>query len=132
MGTRLQLRKVGGITAKQEKALKECESLIKEIDKWLLEVNAEPIINIDKIYEGAESFKKKVSRVSQEALIRLVDRTIVDKLASRQISVEKIRKKAEREERKQNQGNPFEPHPPLSLLYLTKTIPFNLLRPLPQ
>ena len=114
MGTRLQLRKVGGITAKQEKALKECESLIKEIDKWLLEVNAEPVINIDKIYEGAESFKKKVSRVSQEALIRLVDRTIVDKLASRQISVEKIRKKAEREERKQNQGNLLNPPPSLS------------------
>ena len=109
MGTRFQLRQVGGKTAKQEKALKDCEVLIKEADKWLEDMYAESRLDFDRIYEGAERFKRRIARTSQEALIRLIDRSVVDRLASIQISIEKLRKKAEREDKKQTQGNAIPP-----------------------
>ena len=100
VGTHFQIRKAGGANDKQDKALKESEALIKEIEKWLDDFKHIKPPDLDKTNEGAERFKRWIARVSQEALIRMVDCSIVDKLADSQIRVEKLRKRAERENRK--------------------------------
>ena len=104
-GTRLQVKRLGGLNVKYEKALKDCNILITEIEKWILENTENESLCFDSIYEGFLKFKKRIARVSQEALIRLVDRKVVDQLAELQIRIESLRKRAEREDRRKDQRN---------------------------
>ena len=93
------------MNVKYEKALKDCNTLITEIEKWISENTEKESLCLDSIYEGFLKFKKQIARVSQEALIRLVDRRVVDQLAELQIRIESLRKKAEREDRRKDQRN---------------------------
>ena len=106
VGTRFQFRREEGANVKQDKALKESEALIKEIEKWLDKFKHIKPPDLDKISEGAERFKRRIARISQEALIRMIDRSVIDRLADSQIRVEKLRKRAEREDRKIRNLNP--------------------------
>ena len=72
-GTRLQLKRSGGLNLKHDKALKDCNNLIKEIEKWIHENSDVESLSLDSVYEIVMKFKKQIARVSQEALIRLVD-----------------------------------------------------------
>ncbi len=102
-GTRLQLKRLGGFNIKHERALKECNSLINEVEKWISDTNENDSLCLDTIYEGFLKFKKRIARVSQEALIRLVDRKVVDQLAELQIRIESLRKRAEKQDRRKDQ-----------------------------
>ena len=101
-GTRLQLKKSDGLNLKHNKAVKDCNVLIKDIEKWITELSQNDSPSLDLIYDGFMKFKKRIARTSQEALIRLVDRRLVDQLASLQIRIESIRKRAERRDRNKN------------------------------
>ena len=101
-GTRLQHKRLGGLDKKHEKALRDCNTLIKEIEKWIVENKENDILCIESIHEGSIKFKKRIARVSQEALIRLVDRKVVDHLAYLQIKIESLRKRAEREDKRRS------------------------------
>ena len=59
-------------------------------------------LDVDIVNEVCEKYKRRIARVSQEALIRLVDRSIVDQLACLQIKLGQLRKQLEREERRQD------------------------------
>ena len=102
-GTRLQLKRLGGFNIKHERALKECNGLIIEVEKWISDTNENDSLCLDTIYEGFLKFKKRIARVSQEALIRLVDRKVVDQLAELQIRIESLRKRAEKQDRRKDQ-----------------------------
>ena len=116
-GTRLQRRQLPIINDKYEKALKDCNQLIKDIDRWFIVISEEDNSDPDSIYNGIEVFKRRIARSSQEGLIRLVDKTILDQLASRQIKIETLRKRIDKEERcrlNQDLNEPLEP-PPINL-----------------
>ena len=102
-GTRLQIKRLGGFNAKHDRALKECNILINEIENWIADNTENESLCLDTIYEGFLKFKKRIARVSQEALIRLVDRGVVDQLAELQIRIESLRKRAEKENRRKDQ-----------------------------
>jgi len=103
--TRLQSRRGGEFNSKHDKALKDCLNLIKEIESWLIDSYEDNILDVDIVNEAGEKFKRRIARVSQEALIRLVDRSIVDQLACLQIRLEQMRKRVKREERRQDKIN---------------------------
>ena len=94
-GTRFQRRQTPLINDKYEKARNDCLSLLKDVDKWFECSSDEP----DKMYEDIEKFKRRIARASQEGLIRLVDKNILDQLASKQIRLESLRKRIDKEER---------------------------------
>ena len=98
-GTRLQRRQTPIINDKYEKALKDCLALIKDIDKWFETSNESEDEDPDKLYEAIEIFKRRIARATQEGLIRLVDKTVLDQLASKQNRIESLRKRLDREER---------------------------------
>ena len=100
-GTRLQRRQAPIINEKYEKALKDCLALIKDIDKWFETSNESEDEDPDKLYEAIEIFKRRIARATQEGLIRLVDKTVLDQLASKQNRIESLRKRLDREERQQ-------------------------------
>ena len=104
-GTRLQLKKSDQWNLKHDKAVKDCNVLIKDIEKWITELSQYDSPSLDLVYDGFMKFKKRIARTSQEALIRLVDRRIVDHLASLQIRIESIRKRAERRDRNKSHPN---------------------------
>ena len=102
-GTRLQFKRLGGFNIKHDRALKECNTLINDIEKWISDITENDSLCLDTIYEGFLKFKKRIARVSQEALIRLVDRKVVDQLAELQIRIESLRKRAEKQDRRKDQ-----------------------------
>ena len=93
-GTRLQRRQAPIINEKYEKALKDCLTLTKDINKWFETSNDSEDDN-----EAIEIYKRRIDRASQEGLIRLVDKTVLDQLASNQIRLENLRKRLDKEER---------------------------------
>ena len=100
--TRLQSRCGWEFNSKHDKALKDCLNLIKEIESWLIDSYENNSLEVDIVNEVCEKYKRRIARVSQEALIRLVDRSIVGRLACLQIKLEQLRKRVEREERRQD------------------------------
>ena len=98
-GTRLQRRQAPIINEKYEKALKDCITLTKDINKWFETSDDDEDDNPDKLYEAIEIYKRRIARASQEGLIRLVDKTVLDQLASNQIRLETLRKRLDKEER---------------------------------
>ena len=98
-GTRLQRRQAPIINEKYEKALKDCLALTKDINKWFETSDDSEDDNPDKLYEAIEIYKRRIARASQEGLIRLVDKSVLDQLASNQIRLENLRKRLDKEDR---------------------------------
>ena len=68
----------------------------KEFEKWIIDNYERESLCLDSLYEGFMKFKKPIARVLQEALIRLVERQIVNHLAVLQIKIESLKKKREK------------------------------------
>ena len=69
----------------------------EDFEKWIIDNNERESLCLDSLYEGFMKFKKPIARVLQEALIRLVERQIVNHLAVLQIKIESLKKKELRE-----------------------------------
>ena len=68
----------------------------KEFEKWIIDNYERESLCLDSLYEGFMKFKKPIARVLQEALIRLVERQVVNHLAVLQIKIESLKKKREK------------------------------------
>jgi len=85
----------------QEKVINDCSKIKKEVESWLLTIKANPPPPIDHIYESYERYKRRVTRINQEALVRRLDMSLTFGLAELLLKLEEVRKATSRRERKE-------------------------------
>ena len=100
-GTRLRSGRNLPAFGPQEKLINDCAKIKKEVESWLLTVKAIPPPPIDHIYESYERYKRRVSRINQEALVRRLDMSLTFGLAELLLKLEEVKKATSRRERKE-------------------------------
>ena len=103
ISTRLQVRGGNGnAELKSQHATKSCTNLINDLEQWLLMIKVSPPPSPEEILDGYESFKRRVQRTYQEAMLQRVDLKLTFHISDLQTKLEKVKQRAERSLRKEN------------------------------
>ena len=103
ISTRLQVRGGNGnAELRSQCAAKSCTNLITDIEQWLLLIKDSPPPSTEEILDSYESFKRRVQRTYQEAMLQRVDIKLTFHISELQTKLEKVKQRAERSLRKEN------------------------------
>ena len=103
ISTRLQVRGGNGnAELRSQRAAKSCTNLITDIEQWLLLIKDSPPPSTEEILDSYESFKRRVQRTYQEAMLQRVDIKLTFHISELQTKLEKVKQRAERSLRKEN------------------------------
>ena len=92
ISTRLQVRGGNGnAESRSQRATKSCTNLITDSEQWLHLIKVYPPPATEEILDGYESFKRRVQRTYQEAMLQRVDIKLTFHISDLQTKLEKVK-----------------------------------------